>query len=154
MSIEEQYDKIFRYCYYKVHDRHLAEDLTQETFLRAQKSRQQIDVSERYLYTIARNLCIDEFRRKKAEAVEEETLEETLPQEGFEASLLEKIALEQALSKLSEEERELLILRYVNDEPFATICELTGISRFAVHRRLGSAKKKLETILERREEHV
>ena len=33
-DLEEQYDKIYRYCYYRVKDAHLAEDLTQETFLR------------------------------------------------------------------------------------------------------------------------
>lgn len=32
--IKEQYDKIYRYCYFKLHNRELAEDITQETFLR------------------------------------------------------------------------------------------------------------------------
>ncbi len=34
MDIEEQYDKIFRFCFWKIHNRKFAEDLTQETFLR------------------------------------------------------------------------------------------------------------------------
>lgn len=34
MDIEEQYDKIYRYCYFKLHDMQLAQDITQETFLR------------------------------------------------------------------------------------------------------------------------
>ena len=34
MDIEEYYDKIYRFCYYKVQSKELAEDLTQETFLR------------------------------------------------------------------------------------------------------------------------
>lgn len=34
MDLEEQYDKIYRYCYFKVHQRETAEDITQETFLR------------------------------------------------------------------------------------------------------------------------
>ena len=34
LDIHEQYDKIYRYCYFKVNNRCLAEDLMQETFLR------------------------------------------------------------------------------------------------------------------------
>ena len=33
-NIEKQYDKIYRYCYFKLHNRHTAEDITQETFLK------------------------------------------------------------------------------------------------------------------------
>lgn len=32
--LEEEYDRLYRYCYYRVKDRYLAEDLTQEAFLR------------------------------------------------------------------------------------------------------------------------
>ena len=34
MDLSEQYDKIYRYCYFKVHHCQTAEDITQETFLR------------------------------------------------------------------------------------------------------------------------
>ena len=34
MDIEEQYDKIFHYCYYRIRDKNVAEDITQEVFLR------------------------------------------------------------------------------------------------------------------------
>ena len=34
IDIEEQYDKIYRYCYFKLKNQHLSEDITQETFLR------------------------------------------------------------------------------------------------------------------------
>lgn len=34
LNLEEQYDRIFKYLYYHLHDRHAAEDLTQEAFLR------------------------------------------------------------------------------------------------------------------------
>ena len=49
MNLEEYYDDIYRYCFFRIQDRSLAEDLTQETFL----------------YTIARNLCIDYIRHTK-----------------------------------------------------------------------------------------
>ena len=59
MDIEEQYDKIFHYCYYRIRDKNVAEDITQEVFLRFYNSNyveQQKEI--RYLYTIARNLSI------------------------------------------------------------------------------------------------
>ena len=66
MDIEEQYDKIYRYCYFKLYDKQLAQDITQETFL--QFYRQGLNLGRNkelpYLYTIAKNLCIDSFRKK------------------------------------------------------------------------------------------
>lgn len=61
IDINEQYDKIYRYCYFKVKSRCLAEDLTQETFLRYFAQTSYVHRGKRlaYLYTIARNLCID-----------------------------------------------------------------------------------------------
>jgi len=40
VSLQEQYDKVYRYCYFKVKNKEIAEDLTQETFLKyfSQKS--------------------------------------------------------------------------------------------------------------------
>ena len=59
LNLEDQYDRIFKYLYFRLHDRHLAEDLTQEAFLRFLGSRTYRDENRqlRYLYTIARNLC-------------------------------------------------------------------------------------------------
>lgn len=65
MDIEEQYDKIFHYCYYRIRDKNVAEDITQKVVLRFYNSNyveQQKEI--RYLYTIARNLCIDEYRKR------------------------------------------------------------------------------------------
>ena len=61
MDIEEQYDKIFHYCYYRIRDKNVAEDITQEVFLRFYNSNyveQQKEI--RYLYTIARySTCVN-----------------------------------------------------------------------------------------------
>ena len=39
MNLEDQYDRIFKYLYFHLHDRHMAEDMTQEAFLRFLGSR-------------------------------------------------------------------------------------------------------------------
>ena len=76
-DIEEQYDKIYRYCYFKVHRQEVAEDITQETFLRFYEyyGHYGNDWTLQYLYKIAHNLCVDEFRKQSHEAIIEEDLE-------------------------------------------------------------------------------
>ena len=77
MDIEEQYDKIYRYCYFKLYDTQLAQDITQETFLRFYRQGLTLDNDKElpYLYTIAKNLCIDHFRKRTVESLEEITEE-------------------------------------------------------------------------------
>ena len=63
MDLEKTYDKIYRYVYFRVGDRMIAEDITQESFLRfIGKYGNFHDYEIKYLYTIARNLCIDKTR--------------------------------------------------------------------------------------------
>ena len=66
MHLEEQYDRIYKYLYFRLHDRHAAEDMTQEAFLRFLGSRTYRDENRQlqYLYTTARNLCSQHYRDK------------------------------------------------------------------------------------------
>ena len=66
MNLEDQYDRIYRYLYFHLHDKHEAEDLTQEAFLRFLGSRTYQDENRQlqYLYTIARNLCNQYYRER------------------------------------------------------------------------------------------
>lgn len=137
-NIEEQYDKIYRYCYYKVRNRDLAEDITQETFLRGIES-QGCGVDIRYLYRIAHNLCIDEYRRLRTDSIEDVEISDG---NDLCASVVDSIVINQALSKLSEQEREVLLLRYANEESVSVICSIYGKSRFAVYRWIQSILKK------------
>lgn len=145
MDIESYYDKIYKYIYFKVNNKTRAEDLTQETFIRFLKS--ECNEPERYLYTIAGNLCIDEYRRIKPVFTEDEDI--TQVEEGFEDKILEKQVLANALKVLSDEDREMIVLRFVNEEPIGEIAKLYGISRFALTRKLNKAKNRLKEELER-----
>lgn len=141
IELEEQYDRIYRYCYYKLRHQQKAEDITQETFLRYLE-RGGIGDDGRplaFLYTIARNLCTDEFRRRKIEK-----LPEDLPGTDFQEKLEDTIVVRQALMELSEQERELILLRYVNEVPVADLAKLYGISRFSLYRETKKVLKKLE----------
>lgn len=143
-DLEQQYDKIYRYCYFKVHQREAAEDITQETFLRFYErfGHYGSDFTLQYLYRIAHNLCVDRYRK-----VQEEELTEELTREGHEEQVLTRIMLGEALLGLSEEEKELLLLRYVNEVPVASLSKLLGCSRFALYRKLKQVTEKLEDLL-------
>ena len=148
MDIEEQYDKIYRYCYFKMYDDQIAQDITQETFLRFYRQGLTLDNDKElpYLYTIAKNLCIDHFRKRTVESLEEIT-EEVIddPTED----LISNLTLRMTISKLPDDERELIFLRYVNEISIATICKITGLSRFAVYRRLSKSLKWLKEELKK-----
>lgn len=148
MDLEEQYDKLFRYCYFKLYDKQLAQDITQETFLRyySRKIRLENGKELAYLYTIAKNLCADAFRQKPFSPLED--AEEAVSPDTAE-DLIDSLTLRAALTKLPQEEQELLFLRYVNELPLASICKMTGMSRFAIHRRLTKAIRQLKETLER-----
>ena len=66
LNLEEQFDRIFKYLYFHLHDKHMAEDMTQKAFLRFLGSRTYRDENRhlQYLYTIARNLCSQYYRDK------------------------------------------------------------------------------------------
>lgn len=144
MDYEAQYDKIYRYCYFKLNNGAVAEDITQETFLRflENSTYQEDGKCLNYLYTIARNLCIDEYRRKVCEE-----LPEDFADEQAEESMLENLSMQLALKKLTPMERELVLLRYVNEVPVKVICELQECSRFALNRKLKQVLKKLRGYL-------
>lgn len=145
IDIQEHYDKIYRYCYFKVGNSTLAEDLTQETFLKyfAQNSYIERGKKLAYLYTIARNLCLDLFHKKQTEELRDE-----IPgSDSFERVDL-NIAVQQVLNTLPEQERELLLLRYVNELSVGKIAAITGFSRFTLYRRTSSALASLKLLLE------
>lgn len=136
IDIEKQYDRIYRYCYFKLKNREAAEDITQEAFLRYLERYRfaSPETALKYLYTIARNLCIDEYRKPAAMP-----LPEDIPEPSGEDDRLTNLALYQALREMPPEQQELLLLRYVNEVPVSVIAALCGISRFALRRRLLAA---------------
>lgn len=141
MKIEEQYEKLFKYCYMKTRDKHVAEDITQETFLRflSNHSYKEMGKQMSYLYTIARNLCIDYFRKKP-----EYELDENMPY----ISSNENSLIEEALDKLNEEERELLFLRYTNEVSINDLSKHYEVSRFVINRRIKKALSHLKEVYE------
>ena len=156
MDIEQQYDKLLRYCYMKLRDRTLAEDLTQETFIRFFESKDYHSIGKEmaYLYTIARNLCIDSFRKQKDELIEDlpAKIQEMPESRDKVESIVDRVSIEQALDRLTADEREAVVLRFSGELSVEDIAKSMDISRFAVRRRILSALEKLRKEMERVEE--
>ena len=156
MDIEQQYDKLLRYCYMKLRDRTLAEDVTQETFISFFESKDYHSIGKEmaYLYTIARNLCIDYFRKQKEELIEDlPTKIQEMPDSSDKVeSIVDQLSIEQALDHLTDDEREAVVLRFSGELSVEDIAKTMGISRFAVRRRISSALEKLRKEMERNEE--
>ncbi len=144
-ELEEIYDKIYRYCFYKVRNSEAAEDITQEAFLRFFEHKQRISRGEdmAYLYTIARNLCFDHFRKKQTAE-----LPEDYPTEDFAEQSELKIAVSSALDKLDERKREIIVMRYIGELSVNETAAAAGISRFAVYRLERAALNELKKYLE------
>ncbi|GAA0180433.1 RNA polymerase sigma factor [Clostridium sediminicola] len=144
LELEDQYDKIYKYCYFKVKNPHIAEDLTQETFLKYFSQNSYINRGKplAYLYTIAKNLCIDTYKKTENLSLDDD-IESIDTIEDFETN----IALKQAISTMSKDLQEIVLLRFANDLSMAEISYIMGLSRFAIYRKVKSALKQLKFIL-------
>ena len=148
-------DHIYRFIRYKVSDDLIAEDLTEETFIKTwtilpkiYKKNRNIDNFRAWLYHTAKNLVIDYYRKKKPVENIENTLEaENLgPEEIMEQQHLSQ-ELTKAIAKLEPNYKEIIILRFVNQlthEEVASILEISeNNSRIMQYRAL----KKMKEIL-------
>ena len=145
MELEELYDRIYRYCYFHIARKELAEDLTQETFLRFFHRNPSLHPEKQlaYLYTIAKNLCTDAYRKKREELpgedLESRIKEHVLPLEQAEL----RLDLKQAILQMDRQTQELLLLRYVDGLSPGEAGKVLELSRFAVYRREKEALRKL-----------
>lgn len=146
-DLDEQYDKIYRYCYMKLRHQQAAEDVTQETFLRFLENNTYKDMGKEisYLYRIARNLCIDLMRKQKKEELSEEIPDCT---DNAQEQMALNMDLKRALESLDAWQRELVFLRYVNELSVGKTAEILGISRFALYRKEKECMKKLKKEME------
>lgn len=112
--IRAYYPDIFRYCLWHTSNRQDAEDATQETFLKAVRHMDTYADHGKfraYLYKIAVHTCMDLWRQSShAEPLEPEAYIEA----GFTRAESE-INLRKLLDMLPEKQREVVVLRYVQE---------------------------------------
>ena len=134
-------------------DRGLAEEVTQEVFVKVIARAHQYDGRAEvasWLFAIAANACRDRRRRdRRAPVVPMEALPEPVArEEGVERVLIDRQrrdAVRGALAALSEEQREALVLARYHGMPYAEIASVLGISVGAVKTRIFRAIETLKS---------
>lgn len=122
-----------------------AEELFQEAFLRVLKASKRFDPTRRFkpwLYTIALNLARDRASRRAHPASPELRAAEGLPDVDpteYEADWIRRADLLDALSRLSDPHREVIVLKYFEGMEEAEIAESCAIPRGTVKSRLHHA---------------
>lgn len=135
-------DRVFRFIYYRIQDRSRAEDLTNEVFVRLLESIQRFRPSgddpalalTGWIFTIARNMIIDDFRRHKIRSAEpfsdgdEDPADSTVDLELH----LTRADLQAALAQLTEEQQTVLLLRFEEGFSSAQIAKMMGKTDMAI----------------------
>jgi RNA polymerase sigma-70 factor, ECF subfamily len=132
---------VYRFVYYRVSSRTLAEDLTSETFFRALRSMASFQWQGKdfgaWLTTIARNLVVDHFKasRTRLETATDDFSDRReasdSPEEEVLAALTSEV-LREAMTKLPPEQHECIVLRFLNGCSIAETAKSLGRSEGAV----------------------
>ena len=136
-------DRLFNYIYFLVRSREVAEDIFQETFVKAittlQQGRYQNDGKfAAWITRIAHNLVIDQFRIERNEnAISNDEVEFDLLNDAklAEGTIENRMVNEQVLKdvralidELPDCQREVVFMRYYQDLSFKEISDITGVS--------------------------
>ncbi|GAB6178803.1 RNA polymerase sigma factor [Desulfotomaculum defluvii] len=161
LSIEEiindNEQKILNLIYGMTGDYHLAQDLTQDTFIKAFQSKQTFKGESKvssWLYRIAVNTTIDHQRKS---CVQREHSDEEMqstpsssdcsdPDQGCQKNAIKQI-LYSTIAKLPEQQREVFVLREVNGCTTKEVSEILDITQELVKWRLHKARTALRKLL-------
>ncbi len=161
---------VYNFILRSTHNAALSEDLTQEVFLRVVRSAPKYKKSARFttwLYTIARNICIDRSRRasrrkevslNRAIGTDDDeggkTFLDNLNDERAEAGNVSLVReqfrdrLKVALEALPEEQREVFLLREVSGLKFREIADIVGVPENTIKSRMRYALETLRGYME------
>ena len=148
-------DAIFRHCLFRLSDRERAKDISQETFIRIWKYMSEggeIKHMRAFVYRIANNLIIDEYRKKKTISLEKLHEEEGFDPVGSEnmESIEKKFdaqAILKVLDRIDTKYREALVMRYVDDLTPKEIAEITGESENNISVRIHRGTRQLKKLI-------
>ena len=146
-------DAIFRHCYFRIGDRERAKDLMQETFTKSWQYISQgtpVENLKSFLYKVANNLIIDEYRKKKELSLDR------LQEQGFDPGFDDrnrtqnKIDAQFVINKinlLDEKYREVVLMRYIDDLAPKEIAKILGESENNISVRIHRGLKQLKEVL-------
>ena len=156
-------DRLHNFLYRYTHNHQDCEDLVQETFLRVYRSKhsyERIAKFSTWMYTIALNLAKSLYKKKQRMTTvtihEDESDPDDQPMKIEDTNILqddtlhEKMCmneLEKALTELSEDFREVVILRDIQQLAYDEIAEITGIPMGTVKSRINRGRAQLQELL-------
>jgi RNA polymerase sigma-70 factor (ECF subfamily) len=157
-------DKIYRHCFRMVGNGHEAEDLAQETFLRAYRNIDKYNNEYKFstwIFRIATNLCIDRLRKKKpdyyldaevpgtdgANMYSQLSADEPLPEEVVTENERWN-ELQQEIMKLPEKYRTAIVLKYVEDLSLEEISQIMDIPVPTVKTRIHRGREALKKVFQ------
>lgn len=137
-------------------DQSLAEELVQETFLRLWRNAAQFDPDRgsvaTYIFTIARRIAVDLWRRPSSRPFQPEAEDEAAPGDPVERVLV-GLTVRDALDSLSADHRQVLELSYRRDLNQRAIAERLGVPLGTVKTRTYHGLRALKRALEARDIH-
>jgi RNA polymerase sigma-70 factor (ECF subfamily) len=150
---ESHLDTVYRYVYYKVGNGQLAEDLTQHIFMKAWEAIHRYQWRElpfqHWLLRLARNAVIDHYRSMKptnSSLLDPVSVGVDPEVEIAQSEMVN--TLQDAVRQLPDEQREVIVLRFIEQMPHADVARHLGKSAATVrviqHRALQALRKLLE----------
>ncbi len=154
MLVMKYREPLYRHALYFLKDQDEAYDIVQETFIRAIREQRLFNIDFRikaWLFRVAKNLCLNQIRNSSRRAAilqanpMNDRHEPDQYQKIFEGE--REIEMMKAMEQLTEEHREILILRYYDDLSYAEIAQVLDIKLGTVMSRLSRARQKLLVVM-------
>ncbi len=145
----EYYPRVYNYVYYRTMSRTVAEDVTSDVMYRVARSYESFDPSkgtlDSWTFRIARNLLFSHFRGMKDNVPLESVAESAFAEDSAEGDLFdEKETLaNRVLAVLTDEEREMVFMKYWQELPNKTIAERLSMNASTVSTKLSRALTKI-----------
>jgi len=157
--VELYKDKVFQLCFRILGNRHEAEDMAQEAFIRAYVNIASFNIDLKFstwLYRIATNLCIDRIRKKKPDYYLDAEVSGTdgltmysqiasdtiLPEDELESMELQE-TIQREITKLPEKYRSVIVLKYIEELSLNEISEILDIPLGTVKTRIHRGREAL-----------
>lgn len=174
---EAHVDALFTHAYFRVSDREIAKDIVQDVFVRAwnvyKNGGEDAVVHWRaFLYTMLNNKIIDHYRSKKRTEVSLDSVMERGDDEGseyvpealrvggleveserFDTTLSSQVVRD-AVGQLPEHDRQIVVLRYLNEESVQDVAKMLNMTENAVYVRSHRALARLKRLLSARSDHI
>jgi RNA polymerase sigma-70 factor (ECF subfamily) len=149
--VEHYWDRLFRWLYHLTHDRHAAEDLTQETFLRAFGALNRFQAGTNFgawLFRIGHNALANQrraTRRREPLPAEFPGREIDPVDEALSREAMQELA--RAVGKIPDEFRGAFLLRVEEGLSFREIADVLGLTEETARWRVFKARQRLLTLL-------